>query len=130
MNPYEYVKAVNTGKDIMLDDIDEKAYNGFLVNRNLSYFHDTVLIANEMNQNAHAGSRLQFDFLLGTVRKKKRFSKWAKASKPEAIAIVKEYYGYSNDKARQIMHLLTADQISAMEQKLYKGGRKARPKSS
>jgi hypothetical protein len=128
MNPYEYVKAVNSGKDIMLDDLDEKAYNGFLVNRNLSYFHDTVLIANEMNRMAHVGGRLQFDFLLNTVRKKKRFSKWAKASKPESLEIVKEYYGYSNDKARQIMHLITPEHLSFMEQKLYKGGKKPNSK--
>ena len=108
----------------MIDDVIEKQYNSFMVNRGLSYFRDTALIANEMNVNHHLDNRLQFDFLINIVRKKKRFSKW---NKPEVISdldVIKEYYGYSNKQAKSIYNLLSSDQISEIRKKVYKGGRK------
>ena len=125
MNPFEFVNDINFGKsNIMVDDITEKAYNAFMVNRSLSYFNDTVLMANEMNLNAHLDNRLQFDFLINIVRKKKRFSKWAKAQTNSDVEVVKEYYGYSNEKARQILHLLTSEQIDDLKKKVYRGGKR------
>lgn len=125
MNPFEYLTAINdTKKDIMVDDIAEKGYNAFMVNRGLSYFNDTVLMANEMNQHAHLDNRLQFDFLINIVRKKKRFSKWAKAQSSSDVEVLKEYYGYSNEKARQVYDLITLDQMEELKKKVYKGGRK------
>ena len=125
MNPFEYLNAINdTKKDIMIDDIAEKGYNAFMVNRGLSYFHDTILMANEMNQKAHLDNRFQFDFLINIVRKKKRFSKWMKQSSASDVEVVKEYYGYSNEKARQALSLLTPEQLKALEKKVTKGGRK------
>jgi len=125
MNPFEYCNDINYGKsNIMVDDIAEKAYNAFMVNRQLSYFHDTVLMANEMNLNSHLDNRLQFDFLINIIRKKKRFSKWAKAQKDDDVEVIKEYYGYSNEKARQALTLLTPEQIIDIKKKVYKGGRK------
>lgn len=125
MNPFEYLNAINTSKeDIMVDDITEKQYNAFMVNRGLSYFNDTVLMANEMNQHAHLDNRLQFDFLINIVRKKKRFSKWAKPQIESDIEVVKEYYGYSNEKARQALTLLSPDDINGLKKKVYKGGTK------
>jgi len=125
MNPYEYVKAINdTKQDIMYDDIAEKQYNAFMVNRSLSYFNDTVLMANEMNRYHHLDNRLQFDFLLNIVRKKKRFSKWMKPETVSDVEVVKDYYGYTNEKAKQALTLLTSDQINELKKKVYKGGRK------
>lgn len=125
MNPFEYTKAINdTKKDIMVDDLAEKGYNSFMVNRGLSYFNDTVLMANEMNVQHHIDSRLQFDFLINIVRKKRRFSKWAKPQIESDIEVVKEYYGYSNEKARQALTLLSPDQINGLKKKVYKGGTK------
>lgn len=125
MNPFEYLNAINYSKqNIMVDDLTEKAYNPFMVNRGLSYFHDTVLIANEMNQNAHLDNRLQFDFFINIVRKKRRFSKWFKPEIVSDVEVVKEYYGYSNQKARQILTLLTTEQLDLLRKKVYKGGRK------
>ena len=75
MNPFEYTNAINyTKKDIMVDDVAEKAYSSYMINRQLSYFPDTVLAANEMNRNHHLDNRLQFDFFINIIRKKKRFS--------------------------------------------------------
>tara|TARA_B100001287_G_scaffold172040_1_gene144857 strand:- start:861 stop:1238 length:378 start_codon:yes stop_codon:yes gene_type:complete len=125
MNPFEYVNAINmTKQDIMIDDIAEKAYNPFIVNRSLSYFRDTVLMANEINMNAHLDNRLQFDFLINIVRKKKRFSKFMKPETVSDVEVVKEYYGYSNEKAKSALTLLTSDQINELKKKVYKGGRK------
>ena len=124
-NPFEYLTAINdTKKDIMLDDIAEKGYNAFMVNRGLSYFNDTVLFANEMNMKAHLDNRLQFDFLINIVRRRKRFSKWMKPETASDVEVVKEYYGYSNEKARQALTLLTPEQIIDIKKKVYKGGTK------
>ena len=125
MNPFEYVNAINTTKkDIMVDDLAEKAYNPFIINRSLSYFNDTVLMANEMNINHHLDNRLQFDFFINIVRKKKRFSKFMKPETVSDVEAVKEYYGYNNEKARQALTLLASDQINELKKKVYKGGRK------
>ena len=124
-NPFDYLTAINdTKKDVMVDDIAEKGYNAFMVNRGLSYFNDTVLFANEMNLNAHLDNRLQFDFLINIVRRRKRFSKWIKPETASDVEVVKEYYGYSNEKARQALTLLTPEQIIDIKKKVYKGGRK------
>ena len=125
MNPFEYLNAINmTKENIMFDDISEKSYNSFIVNRSLSYFNDTVLYANEMNVNHHIDNRLQFDFFINIVRKKKRFSKFMKPETVSDVEAVKEYYGYSNEKAKSALTLLTSDQINELKKKVYKGGRK------
>ena len=125
MNPFEYVNAINnTKKDIMTDDIAERGYNSFMINRSLSYFNDTVLYANEMNIHHNIDNRLQFDFLINMVRKRKRFSKWEKVVSESDVEVVKEYYGYNNEKARTALSLLTREQINELKQKVYKGGRK------
>ena len=125
MSPFDYLNSINyTKKDIMVDDIVEKQYNPFMVNRGLSYFQDTVLMANEMNQYAHLDNRLQFDFLINIVRKRKRFSKWNKPEVATDLDVIKEYYGYSNEKARMVHNLLTDNQITELRRKVFKGGRK------
>ena len=125
MNPFDYLNAINsTKKDIMIDDLAEKEYNSFIVNRGLSYFKDTILYANEMNRYHHLDSRLQFDFLINIIRKKKRWSKWIKASEVDNLELIKEYYGYSNEKARQVLTLLSSEQIEELRKKVNKGGRK------
>ena len=125
MNPFEYVNAINyTKENIMIDDVAEKAYAPYMVNRQLSYFPDTVLAANEMNRCHHVDNRLQFDFFINIIRKRKRFSKWFKPEQISDLDAVKIYYGYSNEKARQIITLLSTEQINELKHKVAKGGRK------
>ena len=125
MNPFTFLNEINHGKnDIMVDDIVEKQYVPFMVNRSLSYFNDTVLMANEMNIHHHLDNRLQFDFLINIVRKRKRFSKWFKPETESDVEVVKSYYGYSNEKAYQALTLLTKSQIEELKKKVNKGGRK------
>lgn len=124
MNPFEYVNSINmTKKDIMVDDLAEKAYNGFMVNRSLSYFPDTVLAANEMNQYHQIDSRLQYSFLINIVRKRKRFSKWDKKKIDGDVEVIKEYYGYNEQKALQVLPLLSSEQLKELNNKVNKGGR-------
>jgi len=124
MNPFEYLKAINESKkDIMVDDIAEKEYNSFIINRGLSHFQDTILFANEMNRFHHLDSRLQFDFFINIIKKRKRFSKWNKATEIENLEIIKEYYGYSDDKAKSVYNLLNHEQIEQLKKRIYKGGR-------
>jgi len=125
MTPFDFLHAINTTKkDIMVDDIAEKQYVPFVVNRSLSYFPDTVLLANEMNSRAHLDNRLQFSFFINIIRKRKRFAKWAKPIQESDLEVVKEYYGYSNEKARQALTLLNKEQIDVLKKKVYKGGTK------
>ena len=125
MNPFEYANAINyTKKNIMVDDIAEKAYNPFMINRQLSYFPDTVLAANEMNRHHHVDNRLQFDFFINIIRKRKRFSKWFKPEQISDLENIKQYYGYSNEKARQVLTLLSTEQMNELKNKVAKGGRK------
>ena len=125
MNPFEYLKAINESKkDIMIDDLAEKEYNSFIINRGLSYFKDTILYANEMNRYHHLDSRLQFDFLINIIRKKKRWSKWIKASEVDNLELIKEYYGYSNEKAKSALSLMSNDQIEQLKMRIYKGGKR------
>ena len=125
MNPFDYLNSINTTKkDIMVDDLSEKAYNGFMVNRGLSYFADTILLANEMNIHHQIDSRLQFDFLINIIRKKKRWSKWIKASEVDNLELIKEYYGYSNEKAKSALSLMSNEQIEQLKLRIYKGGKR------
>ena len=124
MNPFEFVKAINySKKDIMIDDLVEKEYNPFIINRALSYFSDTIMYANEMNKNHHIDGRLQFDFFINIIKKRKRFSPWLKATEIEDLNVIKEYYGYSNEKAKSVLSLLNNKQIENLKHRVYKGGR-------
>ena len=108
----------------MPDDISEKSYPAFMVNRALSYFNDTVLYANEMNVNHHIDNKLQYQFLINIVRKKKRFSKWLKPQEVNNLELIKEYYGYSNEKAKSVLQLFNNEQIELLKQRIYKGGKR------
>ena len=122
MNPFDYVTSINYSKKDVMED--EKTYNGFMVNRSLSYFSDTVVLANEMNRYHHLDNRLQYQFLINMVRKRKRFSKWAKPETHNDVDVVKEYYGYSTEKAQQVLPLLSPTQLQKLKEKVSKGGRK------
>lgn len=124
LSPFDFLNSINDNKqDLMEDPTVEKSYNSFMINRSLSYFPDTAVMANEMNVRHHLDSKLQFHFLLNIVRKRKRFSKWVKPDQLSDLDVVKQYYGYSNEKARQVLPLLSAEQLQQLHQKVSKGGR-------
>ena len=123
----EYLNAINfTKNDLMKseDDLWKKKYPAFIVNKMLSGFSDTVMLVNEMNRNHFLDRDMQFQFLLNSIRSKKRFTPFLRANKLKEIECVKEYYGYSNDKAKSALDILTKDDIKLIKEKLYKGGTK------
>ena len=120
MNPFEIIKAISSTKKDILEN--EKDYNGFMVNRGLSYFPDTVIYANEMNKYHHLDTRLQFDFLINIVRKRNRFSKWNKSIESENISAIKKFYGYSNEKARDVLPLLSDENLKIIRGRIQHGG--------
>ncbi len=125
MSPFDYLNSINDHKrDLMIDDMTEKSYNGFMINRSLSYFQDTIMFANVMNKYHHIDNKLQYHFLINIIRKRKRFSKWIKPEQLSDIEVVKQYYGYSNEKAKQVLPLLSPEQITIIKKKVSKGGRK------
>ena len=124
ISPFDFANAINHSKEnLIVDDWSEKQYNAWIVNKSLSYGADTVIYANEMNARPHLDRRLQFDFLINTVRPRKRYNKWLKAETVDVLATVQEYYGYSIDKARQVLPLLSADQLEQIKNKLNRGGK-------
>ena len=123
----DYLNAINFSKEKLLDTDDitwEKKYPPYIINKGLSYFSDTVMMANEMNRLHHATKHMQFSFLLNTIRSQKRFSKWLKASKIKDLEAIKEYYKYSNNRAKEVLSLLTKEQIDYIKEKISKGGKK------
>ena len=123
----EYLNAINfTKKDLTKseDELWKKKYPAFIVNKLLSAFSDTIMLVNEMNRNHFIDKDMQFQFLLNSIRTKKRYSPFLRARKLKEIECVKEYYGYSNDKAKSALDILTKDQLKLIKEKLYKGGTK------
>jgi hypothetical protein len=126
MNPFDYLNSINQKKNNMMsgtenDELAEKDYPAFLVNRGLSYFEDTIFFSNEMNRHTQLDNKLQYDFLLNIVRPRKRFSKWFKKEQSDDVEAVKEYYAYSNAKALQALSVLTKDEIKKIKKELEKG---------
>ena len=123
-NPFEYANQILQGKkQLIVDEATEAEYVPFMVNRALSYHKDCVLYANEMNRRHQLDKKLQNDFLLNTIRAKKRpFNKWIKPEKSDDIACIKSFYGFSDAKARDALRLLTDKQIQELKEKADKGG--------
>ena len=123
----EYLNAINHTKKNVMDSEDTmwvKKYPAFIVNKLLSGFSDTIMLVNEMNRNHFLDKDMQFQFLLNSIRSKKRYSPFLKASKIKDIECVKEYYGYNNEKAKTALDILTKKELKLIKEKLYKGGKK------
>ena len=122
--PFDYATSIlQTKKQLIVDDLTEKEYNPFLVNRALSQHKDCVLFANEMNRRHFTDKKMQFDFLLNTVRSMKRpIAKWAKTEKNDDLECVKLAYGLSDSKARDALRLLSKEQIQKIKEETFTGG--------
>ena len=121
----DYLKAINKTKEKLMDTDDkmwEKKYAPFIVNKCVAPFPDTIHLVNEMNIHNHLDSKLQFDFLLNSLRSRDRYTPWLKAKKIKNIEYVKEYYEYSNEKAKAALDVLNDEQIKTIKDSLSKGG--------
>ena len=130
MNEYklsDYLNAINWSKENLLDSDDitwHKKFPPYIINRCLSQHIDAIMMANEMNIRHGLDKKLQFHFLINSIRKRKRFGgKWVSASRSKNLELIKEYYGYSNAKARVALDILTKKDLDFIKQKLDKGGR-------
>jgi len=126
MKPFDFVNSINfTKKNLMRgsdnDELSEKSYAPYLTNKSLSYFTDTLLYANEMNRMHFLDNKLQYEFFLNSIRKKKRFAKWAKADKNDDLVMISEYYQISLSKAKEAIRILTQEQLSTIRNKMEQG---------
>ena len=122
----DWLNSINFTKENLIEDDPEaiKSYPPYIVNRCLSGHLDTILFANEMNKYSNLDKDLQYSFLLYTLRKRKRFSPWLKKEQIENLDLVKKHYGYSNEKARIAVNLLTKTQIEHIRNKHDMGGKR------
>lgn len=123
-NPFDYVNSVlQNKKNLIVDELTEKDYQPFLVNRTLSYHKDCVMYANEMNRRHLLDKKLQYDFFLNTIRSQKRpFAKWVKVEKSDDLECIKQIFGFSNQKARDALRLLSNEQIQKLKEQTDTGG--------
>ena len=120
----DWLNSINMNKKNLLDDDPTAKYPAYIVNRCMSGHLDTVLFANEMNMKPNLDSKLQYSFLLNSVRKRKRFSPWLRKDEIRDLDLVKRYYGYSNEKAKQALSILTKEQLSFIKSKFETGGKR------
>ena len=122
----DWLNSLNFTKENLLDDDPHsiKEYPPYIINRCLSGHMDAVMFAQEMNKYHFLDKDLQYNFYLNILRKRKRFSPWIRKDKVSDLDYVKRYYGYSNEKASQVMKILTPDQITYIKQRLETGGSK------
>ena len=120
----DWLNSINFNKQNLLeeDPLREKKYPAFIINKCLSGFVDTVMFSNEINQYPGLDNKLQYDFYLNSIRKKKRFSPWLRKDKVQNLDAVKQYYGYSNEKAMQALKILNKDQLKFIRDRLNVGG--------
>ena len=120
----DFLNSINQTKENLLskDPRLEKEFVPFVINKCFSYFPDTLFYANRMNEMAHLDKRMQYDYLMSSIIKRKRFSKWIKPEESADIEAVKEVYGYSDQRAREVLELLPMEKIRELTQK---GGQKS-----
>ena len=131
MTPFDFVNSINqTKKDLFNDsETSETSYVPFVVNKSLSYFPETILLANDMNK-SHIENKLQYHYLLNTVRPGKRYAKWVKREDDSDREAIREFYGYNMEKTIQALQILTPEHISYIKQKLQRGGNNDQTRST
>ena len=122
-NPFDFVKSVSYDKkDIMVDNVEEKAYAPFLINKSLSYHQDSLFFTNEKNCRHGLDHRLQYLFLLNTLRKRQRFSQWSKPYLSKKLDTIKDYYQISTLKAKEYMEVLSDKEVRELKNRMKTGG--------
>ena len=121
----EWLNSINQTKKNLIDEDPslEKEYPPYIINRCFSGHLDAIMFANEMNLYHFLDKKMQYDFLLNTLRSKKRFSPWLRIDTIKDLDLVKRYYGYSNEKAKQALRILTKEQLNFIKSKFETGGK-------
>lgn len=114
---------LQTKKNVFEDEMDYKDYNPFIINRALSYHRDCLLYAQEMNMLPGIDKDMQYQYFINTIRSMKRgFKPWQKSEADVNLECVKTYFGYSNQKAKEALRILSHEQIAEIKRKTDKGG--------
>lgn len=122
--PIEFLRAITeTKKDLLSESYDlEKDYPDWYVLTGLSQYPDTIMYANEINRNPNLDNKLKFDYLISSIRSRKRSGSWAKKEKSDAdLELIQKYYGYNREKAKQALRILSQDQLVSIRESLHKG---------
>ena len=121
----DWLNSINFNKNNLIEEDPDliKDYPPYIVNRCLSGHLDCIMFTNEMNKYPNLDKDMQYSFYLNTLRKKKRFSPWLRKDKVTDLQSVKQYYGYSNEKASQALKILSKQQLEYIKQRLETGGR-------
>jgi hypothetical protein len=120
----DIVPSILQTKEYILSQEEEKEYNPFIVNKALSSHIDAVFYVNQMNMNPHLDKKLQYDYLFYSIKGYKRgYAKWVKYTENPDIKYIKEYFGYSSNKAKQVLSLLSPEDVKIIREKLDKGGK-------
>ena len=122
MSPFDIIGIISEHQQYVWSEEMEKDYAPFMVNRGLGQYADTVMMANQMNRMSSLDKKMQMEFLYGTVRKGKRFSKWSKAPKDASIEVLVQVFQYSRHYAASVVDMFTGDQILELNSRLNKGG--------
>lgn len=127
MKPFDYINDINYGKKNVIENSDnpelaEKLYVPFITNKTLSYFIDCIGLVNEVNIRPNMQKKPQFDFLINTIRQKKRFTKWIKKVDDDKLNVIMSHYGYSYEKAKQVSNFFDEDKIKKIDRRNFEGG--------
>lgn len=120
----DWLNSINTTKKNLIDEDPDLKYPAYIINRCMSGHMDSILLANEMNVNSHLDPKLQYDFFINIVRPKKRYAPWLRKDTINSLELVKEYYGYSDEKARVALKILTDDQLEYIAKRMDHGGKR------
>ena len=122
MNPFDFINSITYTKQDIMHDLNESEYQSFVTNRALAYHQDCILYANEMNRRFDVPNKLQYQYLLNTIRKRKRFAKWIKPERIGDLKIVMEYYSVSREKAEEYISILSEKELIILKRRMNKGG--------
>lgn len=113
----DFLNSINDTKENLIDADSncERLYLPYIVNRCMSYFSDTILYANEMNRYHHLDNKMQYDYYMNSIRKRKRFSKWIKAEQSDDIELIKSHFNYSEKKAREVYDILGEEGVAELK---------------
>ena len=120
----DWLNSINQNKNNLYEEDPDAKYPAYIINRCMSGHLDTVMFANEMNLSHHLDSDMQYSFYLNSVRKRKRFSPWLRKDEIKDLDLVKRYYGYSNEKAKQALRILTKQQLNFIKSTFETGGKR------
>ena len=123
MTPFDIINSINNKTKLDWDDVTEKSYTPFMINRGLSFNIQTVLFANEMNQFPQLDKKMQYDFYFNGIPKGKRFDKWQKKlAVDDDVKLIMSFYDINIQRAEEYLKLLSSEQIDVIKQKMKQGG--------